>query len=55
MTETLTAAHAALLARVDLFSTLDRIALGRLAACAEPLAFTIDESDAHVCRRIRGI
>src|SRR4051794_16654336 len=47
MTETLTTAHAALLGRVDLFGTLDRIALARLAACAEPLEFTVDQD---VCR-----
>lgn len=45
--ETLTAAHAALLARVELFATLDRVALARLAACAEALRFDVDSV---VCR-----
>src|SRR5712692_1051513 len=47
MSEVLTAAHAALLARVELFAKFDRIALARLAACVEPVAFEVDES---VCR-----
>src|SRR5205814_1488000 len=47
MSEVLTAAHAALLSRVELFAQFDRIALARLAACAEPLAFEVDQC---VCR-----
>src|SRR2546423_10626926 len=47
MTETLTTAHAALLARNDVFARLDRVALARLAACAEPLTFGVADI---VCR-----
>ncbi|HEV7664082.1 MAG TPA: SLC13 family permease [Chloroflexota bacterium] len=47
MTDTLTPAHTALLARTELFAHLDRIALARLAACTEPLTFAIDETVCH--------
>jgi CRP-like cAMP-binding protein len=46
MTETLTWIHAALLAWVEVFAQLDRIALARLAACVESLTFGVD---ATVC------
>jgi NTE family protein len=45
--DTLTTAHAALLGQMDLFAGLDRVALARLAACAEPVPLAAAET---VCR-----
>src|SRR5690348_16952164 len=44
MAQTLTPAHVEVLAQVELFERLDRVALARLAACADPLEFSPGET-----------